>query len=81
MKTATEWRFTYQDMADLCNIEYDRVLQDRVRGRFDPEDLLSIVTYLVKRMDRKYRAQLIESLVEWSEEKKPRAKKKAPAKG
>lgn len=81
MKPRTEWSFTYQDIADLCDLDYDLVLQDRVRGKFDPEDLLSITAYIVKRANRNARVKLLDSLVSWSEERKPRRNKKAPAKG
>ena len=61
-RTPTQWSFTYQDIADVTRRDYNTVLQDRVRGDFDPEDLSSTVIYIWRWANKDLRYKLIEML-------------------
>lgn len=61
-RTATQWSFTYQDISDITGRDYNTIIQDRIRGHFDPEVLSSVAIYIWRWANRDLRYKLIELL-------------------
>jgi hypothetical protein len=65
-----QFTFDYEDLERVTGLPRDTCMQHRVRGQFDPEQLETVLLYIMRHAKEGLREQLALSLIRRSSESK-----------